>query len=71
MSSKDTKILEFNKYQKSDKAPFIIYADLEYLIEKIDGCKNNSKLIHNKSIHIYSHIFHQVFQCLQYHHLEA
>ena len=42
MSSKDTKILEFNKYQKSDKAPFIIYADLEYLIEKIDGCKNNS-----------------------------
>ena len=49
MSSKDTKILKFNKYQKSDKAPFIIYADLEYLIEKIDGCKNNSKLIHNKS----------------------
>ena len=22
-----------------DKAPFIIYADLECLIEKIDGCK--------------------------------
>ena len=43
MSSKDTKILEFNKYQKSDKAPFIIYADLEYLREKIDGCKNNSQ----------------------------
>ena len=33
--------LEFNKYQKSDKAPFIIYADLECIIEKIDGCKNN------------------------------
>ena len=29
MSSEDTKILEFNQYQKSDKAPFIIYADLE------------------------------------------
>ena len=40
MSSEDTKILEFNQYQKSDKAPFIIYADLECLIEKIDGCKN-------------------------------
>ena len=39
MSSEDTKILEFNQYQKSEKAPFIIYADLEYLIEKIDGCK--------------------------------
>ena len=41
MPSKDTKILEFNQYQKSDKAPFIIYADLECIIEKIDGCKNN------------------------------
>ena len=39
--SEDTKILEFNQYQKSDKAPFIIYADLECIIEKIDGCKNN------------------------------
>ena len=27
--SEDAKILEFNQYQKSDKAPFIIYADLE------------------------------------------
>ena len=41
MPSKDTKILEFNKYQKSDKAPFIIYAGLECLTEKTDGCKNN------------------------------
>ena len=37
MPSEDTKILEFNQYQKSDKAPFIIYADLECLTEKIDG----------------------------------
>ena len=40
MPSEDTKILEFNQYQKSDKAPFIIYADLERVIEKTDGCKN-------------------------------
>ena len=38
--SKDTIILEFNQYQKSNKAPFAIYADREYLIEMIDGCKN-------------------------------
>ena len=37
----DTEILEFNQYQKSDKAPFIIYADLECIIEKTDGCKNS------------------------------
>ena len=41
MPSEDTKLLEFNQYQKSDKAPFITYADLECMIEKIDGCKNN------------------------------
>ena len=36
MPSDDNKILEFDQYQKSDKALFIIilYA------EKIDGCKN-------------------------------
>ena len=39
--SEDTKILEFNQYQKSDKPRFITDADLECLIQKIDGCKNN------------------------------
>ena len=41
MHSEDTEILQFNQYQKSGKTPFVIYADLEYLIEKIDGHKNN------------------------------
>ena len=41
MPSKDTKVLGFNQYQKSDQPQFIIYADLECIIEKIDGCKNN------------------------------
>ena len=37
--SEDTKILKFSQYQKFDKVPFIIYADLECLIENIDGGK--------------------------------
>ena len=37
----DTKTLEFNQYQKSDKAPFIISADLECSKKKTDGWKNN------------------------------
>ena len=41
MPFENTEILEFNQYQKPDKAPFIIYADLECIIEKIDGCKSN------------------------------
>ena len=41
MSSEDTKILEFNQSQKYDKAPFIIYADLQFCIEKTDKGKSN------------------------------
>ena len=43
MSSKDTKRLEVNQYQSSDKAVYIIYEDFECLIVRIDGCKNNSE----------------------------
>ena len=50
MTSDDTKILKFNQYRKSDKAPFLIHADIECLLEKIDECKKNpEKFIHNKS----------------------
>ena len=41
MPSKDYKILEFNQYQKSDKAPCISYADLDCLIKKIEVCRND------------------------------
>ena len=41
MPSENTKILKLNQYQTSDKLPFITYADLECIIGKIDGCKNN------------------------------
>ena len=37
MSFEDTKILEFDQYQQLDKATFIIYVDLEWLIKKTDG----------------------------------
>ena len=43
MPSEDTKMLELSQYQKPDKAPFIIYADLDCILEKIDGWKNNPK----------------------------
>ena len=43
MPSEATKILEFNKYQTSEKEPFIVYADIECTIEKFDGGKNNSE----------------------------
>ena len=44
ISSEDTKILEFNQCKKSDKAPFIIYVDLECLIEKLMDVKLSLKI---------------------------
>ena len=41
MPAERNKILKFNQYMKSDKMSYIIYADLESLIKKIDGCENN------------------------------
>ena len=49
MPSENAKMLEFNKYQKSDKVSFIIYVDLECLMEKIDGLQNNSE--HSSTTH--------------------
>ena len=41
MLSQEDNILEFNQYLKSDKISCIIYADIESLIKKINGCANN------------------------------
>ena len=42
LSQKDN-ILQLNQYMKSLKIQYVIYADLESLIIKIDGCANNSE----------------------------
>ena len=68
MPSEDPKILEFNKYQKSDKAPFIIYADLQCIIETADGCKNNPE---NSSTTKVSKYIQPGFAMSQHLHLEA
>ena len=41
MLFEDTKILEFDQYQVSNKAPFAIYAELKSLINETDRCQNN------------------------------
>ena len=41
MPGKDNKILEYKQGEKSMKVPFIIYADLESLLEKKNSCHNN------------------------------
>ena len=43
MPNEDNKIIKYNQGEKSIKLPFIIYADLECLLEKMSTCYNNSK----------------------------
>ena len=37
----DNKILKYNHGEKSMRVPFIIYTDLECLLEKMHSCQNN------------------------------
>ena len=41
MPDEDNKILKYNHGEKSMRVPFIIYADLECLLEKMHSCQNN------------------------------
>ena len=48
MPSEKVNISEFNQYMKSDKMVCIIYADIESLIRKIDGCVHNREKFQTK-----------------------
>ena len=41
MPNEDNKILKYVPGEKPLKVPFIIYADLECLLQKIKSCQNN------------------------------
>ena len=41
MPTKNNNIIKYNHGEKSMKLPFVIYADLEYLLEKMSTCINN------------------------------
>ena len=41
MPTKDNNIIKHNQGEKSVKLPFVIYADLECLLEKMSTCQNN------------------------------
>ena len=41
MATKDSNTIKYNQGEISLKLPFIIYTDLECLLEKINTCYNN------------------------------
>ena len=69
MPSEKDNTSEFKHYMKSDKIPYIIYADIESLIKKIDGCASKPENSSTTTIGEHIHIFHVDVQCQQFGHL--
>ena len=66
MPEEYNKTLKYNEGEKSMKSPFIIYADLECLLEKINTCHNNPEISSTtKKINMH----HLVIHCLHTVHL--
>ena len=54
MPTKDNNIIKYNQAEKSIKLPFVIYADLECLLEKMSTCQNNPNEINKHAPSGYS-----------------
>ena len=50
ISEEDNKMLKYNHGEKSMKVPFIIYEDLESLLEKMSTCHNNPEKLSTDEI---------------------
>ena len=55
---------------KSDKMPYIIYADIEFLIKKIDGCASNPENVSTTKIGKRTSCRYSISTILAYNHIE-
>ena len=53
MPTKDHNIIKYNSGEKSTKLPFVVYADLECLLEKMSTCQNNPNELSTTEINKY------------------
>ena len=67
MPEKYNKILKYDEGEKSMRVPFIIYADLEGLLEKMNTCHNDPEKSSTTKIKKNTH--HLVIHCLHIAHL--
>ena len=61
MPEEDNKILKCNHGGKSIKLPFVIYADLELLLEKMNTCHNNPEKSSTNKINKHTASCYSVF----------
>ena len=67
MPTKDNNIIKYNHGEKSMKVPFIIYADLECLLEKISTCINNPKESSTTKINKHTPSGYSIFTSCSFH----
>ena len=65
MPKGDDKILKYNHGEKYMKVPFIIYADLESLLEKTSTCHNNPKKLSTTKINKHIASGYSLFHLMQ------
>ena len=63
MPREDNEILKYNHSEKSMRAPFVIYVDLECLLEKISACRNKPKKSSATKINKYIPSGYSLFTC--------
>ena len=61
MPKEENKILKYNHGEKSMKVPFIDYADLQSLLEKMSTCHNSPKKSSNITINVHTPTGHLLF----------
>ena len=59
--TKDSNIIQYNHEKKSTKVPFVIYTDLECLLEKMSTCINNSNESSNTKINKHTPSGYSIF----------
>ena len=64
MSTNDNNAIKYNQGEKSIKLPFVVYADLECLLEKMSTCYNNPEESSTTKINIHTPSGYSIFtQC--------
>ena len=63
MPEEDNNILKYNEGEKSMKVSFIIYADFQYLLEKMNTCHNNPEKSSTTKINKYKPSGYSLFTC--------
>ena len=67
MPKKDNKILKCNHGEKFMKFPFIIYANMESLLEKMGTCHNNPKKSSTTKVNKHTRSGYSLFTCCSFH----